>query len=130
MKAERHKKVESLLKQKIDLIIRNELNDPRLGLMSIVHINVSKELDFATVHISHPGDDETRKAVTDTLQKASGYIEKNLARSVRLRKIPKLSFKLDDSLIHAARIDEILNTINDENDAVAQDIDADESTET
>ena len=119
MREERHKKVESLLKTKIDLIIRNELSDSRLGLMSITHLKVAKDFDVATVFVSHPQDEEVRKAVVDILNKASGYIEKKLGRAVRLRKIPTLKFKLDDSMIYAASIDVILESIkSDENQKV------------
>ncbi len=119
MREERHKKVESLLKTKIDLIIRNELSDSRLGLMSITHLKVAKDFDVATVFVSHPQDEEVRKAVVDILNKASGYIGKKLGRAVRLRKIPTLKFKLDDSMIYAASIDVILESIkSDENQKV------------
>ncbi len=114
MREERHKKVESLLKTKIDLIIRNELSDRRIGLMSITHIKVAKDFDVATVFVSHPQDDETRQAVVDILNKASGYIEKKLGRAVRLRNIPTLKFKLDDSMIYAASIEELLESIKEE----------------
>ena len=114
MREERHKKVESLLKTKIDLIIRNELSDRRLGLMSITHIKVAKDFEIATVFVSHPQDDETRQAVVDILNKARGHIEKILGRAVRLRKIPRLNFKLDNSLIYAASIDELLKNIKAE----------------
>jgi ribosome-binding factor A len=116
MREERHKKVESLLKTKIDLIIRNELSDRRLGLMSITHIKVAKDFEVATVFVSHPQDEEIRQAVVDILNKASGYIEKILGRAVRLRKIPTLNFKLDDSMIYAASIDELLESIKEEED--------------
>jgi ribosome-binding factor A len=112
MRIERLKQIESMIKQKIDVIIRSEFDDPRMSLMSIVDINLSKELDFVDIYISHPGDEETRKSVLNILVKASGFIEKNLARSTRLRKVPKLRFVLDDSLIKAARIEELLNTLN------------------
>ena len=116
MREERHKKVESLLKTKIDLIIREELSDRRLDLMSITHIKVAKDFDVATVFVSHPQDEEIRKAVVEILNKASGYISKKLGRVVRLRRVPSLSFKLDDSMIYAASIDVLLEKIKKDED--------------
>lgn len=115
MKEEKLRQLESLLRTKIDAIIRDELADPRLRLMSIVHLKLSRELDSSTVYVSHPGDETTRKDVEKILQKASGFIEGKLRNSVRLRHIPKLNFKLDDSMIRAARIEELLNSIKTEN---------------
>lgn len=123
MREERHKKVESLLKTKIDLIIREELSDRRLALMSITHIKVAKDFDVASVFVSHPQDEEIRKAVVDILNKASGYISKKLGRAVRLRKVPALKFILDDSMIYAASLDVLLNSIKDDETQKADNID-------
>ena len=121
MKEERLKQLESMMRQKIDIIIRSELSDPRLALMSIVEIKLSKELDNASIYVSHPGDDETRKAVVKILQTASKFIEKNLARATRLRRTPNLVFKLDNTLAQAARIDQLLETIKSENKSETKD---------
>ena len=126
MKEERLRQIESLLKTKIDLIIRNELSDQRLRLMSITQIKLGKDADVATVFVSHPADDEIRVKVVEILNTASGFIEKNLARAMRLRKIPSLKFKLDDSMIYAARIDELLDSVrsdvkpSDSNDSLSE----------
>lgn len=114
MKEEKRKQLESMIKQKVDIIIRSELSDPRFQLMSITNLTVSKELDFADVHVSHHGDDETRKSIVEALNKASGFIEKHLGRAIRIRRVPKLRFKLDNSMIYAARIDELFKTLKDE----------------
>lgn len=112
MKEERRKQIESLLRTKIDAIIREELNDPRLQLMSIVGIKLSKEFDVASVFISHPGEESTRNDVEKILRNASGFIEVKLRNAIRLRKIPKLNFRLDDSMIHGARIDQLIDLIH------------------
>jgi ribosome-binding factor A len=115
VKEEKQRQLESLLKTKIDIIIREELSDPRLRLMSIVHLKVAKELDSAMVYVSHPGDEKTRKDVEKILKTAAGFIEGKLRNAVRMRHIPKLDFRLDDTMIKAARIEELLNSIKTEN---------------
>jgi ribosome-binding factor A len=123
VKQEKLQQLASLLKTKIDLIIRDELSDPRLRLMSIVHLKVSKELDSAIVYVSHPGDEATRKDVAKILEKAAGFLEGKLRNSIRMRHIPKLIFRLDDSMIKAARIEELLNTIkNDSTEEMSEGI--------
>ena len=114
MKDEKLKQIESLIKIKVDAIIREELSDPRLRLMSIVHVKVSKELDSASIFISHPGDETIRKEVHKILKTASGFLEAKLRNSIRLRRIPRLDFRLDDSMIAAARIEELLKSIKTE----------------
>jgi len=114
MKEERKRQLESLMRTKIDAIIREELDDPRLKLMSIIHIKLSREFDVASVFISHPGDPTIRGEVEQILRKASGFIEAKLRGAMRLRKIPKLNFKLDDSMIYGARIDKLIESIQKE----------------
>jgi len=114
MKEERKKQLESLMRTKIDAIIREELDDPRLKLMSIIDIKLSREFDVASVFISHPGDPSIRGEVEKILRNASGFIEAKLRGAMRLRKIPKLNFKLDDSMIYGARIDKLIESIQKE----------------
>jgi len=114
MKEERKKQLESLIRTKIDAIIREELDDPRLKLMSIIDIKLSREFDVASVFISHPGDPTIRGEVEKILRNASGFIEAKLRGAMRLRKIPKLNFKLDDSMIYGARIDKLIESIQKE----------------
>lgn len=100
----RKRRVESLLREEIGLIIqRGRIKDPRLQcLFSVTEVSASKDLKDAKVFISViPGDDPSeRQRVIDALNHAAGYVQSLVGRAVRLRATPRLRFVLDTSIEH------------------------------
>ena len=109
----RQKKVESLLKEKIgDIILKNELKDPRLaGLIGITDISVARDIKYAKVYISCYGDKIDYKQIIDTLNNAAGYIQALLGKRLRLRYTPKLKFFPDKSIERGFRINQKLKDL-------------------
>lgn len=92
----------------IDRIIREELNDPRIGgTWSIVRCEVTRDLRYCKVRISILEEDR-RKGMMEALQKAAGYVRRQLGKSVDLRYTPEVIFELDTNIEYAARINQIL----------------------
>lgn len=105
------------VKRELANIIRTELKDPRVqGLLSITSVAVTGDLRYAEVFISYYGQKEEQKEVLNVLKNAAGFMRVELGKRVRLRFIPELLFKFDDSMEHGAKISEILNKINAEED--------------
>ncbi len=111
MSGRRQRQIESLLRIELSDIIQREVRDPRLGFASITQVHVSKDLSHARVMVSIFGTDEERKQSIEALQHAQGYIRKQLAPRIRLRKTPALLFELDESLEHAEHISRILSEL-------------------
>ena len=107
-------RVEDLLRAELARILQREINDPRPGLATVSYMRVSPDLSHAEVGVSVLGSEEEREASVRTLKRASGFIRSQLARSVRLRKVPEMVFKLDRGAEHSQRISEILETLNDD----------------
>ena len=86
-----------------------EVKDPRVSkLLSIIKIDLSADLSYATVYVSAiEGFDKTKESVQG-LKSAAGFLRRELGASLKLRKVPELKFVADDSLIKSA---EIMNTI-------------------
>ena len=95
----RQKKVESLLKEKIsNIILQNKLSDPRLeGFIGITDVSVSKDTKYAKIYISCYGPTPSSQIIA-ILNHASGYIQGLIAKSIKLRFTPKLTFIEDQSL--------------------------------
>lgn len=105
------------IKRELANIIRTELKDPRVqGLLSITSVEVTGDLRYAEVFISFYGQKEEQKEVLNTLKNAAGFMRIELGKRIRLRFIPELLFKFDDSMEHGAKISAILNQINSEKD--------------
>ena len=92
----------------IDRIIRDEVNDPRVGgTWSIVRCEVTRDLRYAKVRVSILEEDR-RKPMMEALNRAAGFIRRELGREVDLRYVPEVQFELDTNIEYAAKINRIL----------------------
>ena len=92
----------------IDSIIRDELNDPRIGgTWSIVRCEVTRDLRYCKVRVSIL-EENRRKDMMAALTKAAGFIRRELGRRVDLRYVPEILFELDTNIEYAARINQLL----------------------
>lgn len=93
------------------------VKDPRVhqGLVSIVRVDVTNDLSYATVYVSSlQGLDSAKEAVAG-LKCAEGFIKKELGKKLRIRRIPSLIFKATDSIEYGAHISKILNDAKRQN---------------
>ncbi len=81
----------------LSTLIRNELRDPRIGMVSIHEIRVSKDLSVAKIYYSILGQKDAGES-KQVLEKASGFLRRGLGKMIRLRKIPELRFIFDTTL--------------------------------
>ena len=92
----------------IDKIIRDEVNDPRVGgTWSIVRCEVTRDLRYCKVRVSVLEDDR-RKGMMTALTKAAGFVRRELGRRIDLRYVPEVLFELDTNMEYAAKINQIL----------------------
>jgi len=111
MASTREQRMSKLLKEELSAIILREINDPRLGMISITDVELTPDFKVAHVFISALGDEQERRQSVDVLVNASGFLRMTLSKVVNLRHTPELRFKLDSSLERASRIYDILNKI-------------------
>ncbi len=104
-------KIQNKLLQYISEIIINDLQNPKIGFVTIVAVKTSKDLDLATVYINVLGQKEKKEASLKALEKSIGFIKSSLAKKIKIRKIPKLKFVLDATLENANSIEKALNKI-------------------
>lgn len=111
MKTLKAKKIGSLFAREISEIILEEIKDPHIKFVSITDVDISNDLSFAKVYftlLNREYKDETLKA----LNKASGYIERELAHKIEIRKMPKISFIYDTSIEYGEQIEEKIKEIH------------------
>ena len=102
------------VRQVLTEALAREVRDPRVGFVTITGVLVSNDLSHARVLVSVPGDDVEKTRALEGLQSAAGFLRSRAARSLTTRSVPELHFELDRGLEHAARINELLNTIRRE----------------
>ena len=102
----RPRRVESLIQEEIgNLFLHERLNDPRLhGRLTVTGVEVSKDLRYAKVFVSHLGKPEDEAGVFEALQGATGFVQNVIAKSIRLRFVPKVSFVPDHSIEHGVEL--------------------------
>ena len=95
----RLERVNGLLRQEISAIVSSDLSDPRLGsLVSVTEVDCRPDLGSAKVYVSVLGGEEEKSASLEALNSAAGFVHRNLRDRVRLRTVPSLEFRLDESI--------------------------------
>ena len=119
----RTERVNALLKKQIGEIIVSQINDPRLtSLITIINVEVTPDLGRAKVFTSAMGSAEDIGVIIDTLNKASGYLRRELKQRVILRNIPLLNFVFDDSIEKAQRMLDLISDVRSaDNDGWSKD---------
>ncbi|MDO5387926.1 MAG: 30S ribosome-binding factor RbfA [Clostridia bacterium] len=103
------------IKKELSEIIRADLKDPRVGVVtSVLKAETTNDLKYCKVYISVLGDDEKKNEVMSVIKGASGFIRSLIAKRINLRITPEFTFILDDSLDYSFKIDKILKDINKE----------------
>lgn len=92
------------------------LKDPRVTryLLTIVRVDITNDLSYATVYVGAMEGLEAAKQAVVGLKAASGYIRRELAARVKMRKVPELRFVADNSIEHSAHIARVLESIKTE----------------
>lgn len=108
-------KVNSLLKEVISEVISRDVRNPRVNtLVTVLGVNIAKDLHNATVYISVIGSDKDKQETLAALQSAAGFISVHASKKVTLRYFPTLTFSLDSSIEEHLKIHQILEKIHDE----------------
>ena len=107
------------VKKEISNIIHNTLKDPRLpSLVSVLKVNLAKDLRYAKVFVSVLGNDAEKENCLKALKSAAGFIRREVGHNINIRYSPELTFVMDDSIergIYLARL--IDKTILEDNKA-------------
>ncbi|MFA4983849.1 MAG: 30S ribosome-binding factor RbfA [Candidatus Omnitrophota bacterium] len=107
----RAEKVAQNLKKEISSILHDELNDPRLGFITITRVELTADLQYARVFYSVLGGEEERLRTRQALDSALGFIRRLIGQRIRLRFTPELVFKEDHSSEYSIKIEEVLDQI-------------------
>lgn len=107
-------RVGELIKRQLSDIIQKELQDPRLGFVTVTKVTLTKDLKQADVWVSVMGDDSVKHTSMEILTHAQNRIKELLSERVKLRYLPNLQFHLDTSIEYNTHIDEIISRLREE----------------
>lgn len=118
MPTERQRRVAELLRAEISAILLKEVRDPGIhGLLTLTGVKVSPDLAYAQVFVSVLGDEEAAAGSFDALRRAAPYIRALLRDRLDLRRVPELTFHMDDTPARAQRIEALIRALRKEREA-------------
>lgn len=97
------------VKREISDILRTEVRDPRVGLVTVTEARVAPDLSFARIYVRPLGGEE--EEMFAGLEKATPYIRRELAQRLSVRHVPELRFEPDHALEHALHIEKLLSEV-------------------
>lgn len=95
----RPQRVAEQLQRELAMLLQREVKDPRLGMVTVAAVDVSRDLAYATVYVTFLGKD-TKDEVSEAMKVllgVAGYLRTMLGKSMRMRQVPHLKFKYDEA---------------------------------
>ena len=114
--SKRSEKISETIHETVSSILCRGLNDPRIGFVTIIAVELNDDLTLARIFFTVIGDEDAKRTTEIGLNSAKGYIRKELGRVLTMRHIPEILFKYDHSQEYGNRIDSILREIITEHD--------------
>lgn len=111
MSNNRKDRVAEEVKKVVSEVVRTEIDDPNLGMVTITDVDMTKELEVATVYFTTLNENKEDSEVA--LNKAKGLVRSAVAKEIRLRKAPEIEFKYDNSIEYGSHIESLLNEIRE-----------------
>ena len=106
----RTQRVADQIQRELAQLIQLEMKDPRLGMVTVSAVDVSRDMAFADVYVSFLGVDDQERIDESmkVLARAAGFLRSQLARAIKLRFTPQLRFRYDNSLRRGAYMSELI----------------------
>ncbi len=109
----RSEKVAEAIHEEISRLLIKGVKDPRVGMVTVTGVKVTDDLHLATVYFSVIGGEAERKGAEAGLNSARGYLRREVGRVLRMRYVPDLLFRFDESVEYGSRIENLLKQIHD-----------------
>jgi len=114
MQEGRPRRVAELIRQEIAQLMMQGVKDPRIGFVSIMDVQMSRDLRYARVFVSLYGDESERKASMAGLQQSTGWIRREIGKKLRLRYTPELRFLEDETLDRVFHLEDVFKELREE----------------
>ena len=109
----RIERVNNLIRREISELLQRQVKDPRLGnFVTVTDVSLSPDLRYAKVFVSCMGGEEEKQVTLTGLSAASGFFRSQLAKRLRLRRVPELSFQWDDSIERGAHLLQLIDKVS------------------
>lgn len=105
---------EQIREELSEMLTRGVVHDPGIGFITLTRVHTSPDLQVARVYYSTMGDMRSRKETAKALERATPFLRREIGHRIRLRRVPQLEFRFDESVVHQDRVEQILREIQQE----------------
>ena len=93
------------------MLIQREVKDPRLGMVTVSGVTVSRDLGYADIYVTLLGeqDPERIKENLKVLKRAAGFLRSQIAKRIKLRHVPELRFHFDESVVRGQQLSSLID---------------------
>jgi ribosome-binding factor A len=109
----RSQRVGHLLKEEVSDIVLNRVKDPRMGFITVTDVEVTDDLKLARVYVSTLKD-EDRETAMEILGSAKGFIRSELKKRLRMKNIPVLEFRFDETTRYGEKMEKLFKKMRNE----------------
>jgi ribosome-binding factor A len=120
----RPERVADQIRAEVTTMISRELHDPGVGFVTVTRVHVTPDLQHARVYYTSLGDATARRNTGRALERAAGFMRRQIGQRLRLRRAPEIHFEFDESVGHQDRVERLLKEIADEHATRADTTDA------
>jgi len=110
----RTEQVGDLIKEELSRLLEREVKDPQIGFVTLTDVEVSPDLHQARVYFSVLGDEEAMQESRSALERAKGFLRRELSQRLTIRYVPELHFVLDRSIERGQRIANLLRQVREQ----------------
>jgi ribosome-binding factor A len=96
------------------MLIRGDVHDPGIGFITLTRVQVSADLQHARVYYTTLGDPTARRETALALERATPFFRRQIGGRLRLRRVPEVEFRFDESIEQQDRIEQILRDLHEE----------------
>lgn len=114
MSLKRPKRVAQLIQKEINAILQKQIKNAQLGFVTITEVKVTDDLQQAKVYFTVYGSEQEKISTEKLLKKMTSFVRYHVGQRIRLRYTPEIVFQYDETIERAARIDELINKIQEE----------------
>lgn len=108
----RNKRISEEIKKVVSSLIMTEIKDPRVSsLTTVTHVETTRDLSYVYIYVSVFDKESYKKSTIEGLNKAKGFVRREIGRRVKLRATPEPIFKLDESIENGIHMSAVINDV-------------------
>jgi len=96
----------------LSTLLLREVSDPRLKQVTVTSVKLDVEMQYATIQVNALGDESRQDEVMAGLERAKGFLRREVSKRLKIRNAPELSFKWDESLEYGEHMHQLLKKLD------------------